>query len=165
MVLKISATPTLIQVSNTSTVTGDLTWNSNNVQPTGGFVPDGIPITFTSTLGTIINANTVNGKATTTFTAGTKPGIATVTAVTDNQSVNTQITIGRVDVYVSPNGNDSTGDGSQANPYLTIQARIAAVYPNGTLHIASGTYTGTNNINLTISNNMNIVGSVLVQQS
>ena len=72
IVLKISATPTLIHTSNTSTEL-EIYLELNNVQPTGGYVPDGIPITFTSTLGTIINANTVNGKATTTFTAGTKP--------------------------------------------------------------------------------------------
>ena len=155
MVLKISATPTLIHISGTSTVTGDSTWNSNNVQPTGGYIPDGTPITFTSTLGTITNANTLNGKATTIFTASIKPGIATVNAITDNQSVNTQITIGRDDVYVSPNGNDSTGDGSQSNPLKTVSAGIAAIYPGGTLHITEGTY---NEHNLVINSNMSIVG-------
>ena len=60
-----------------------------------------------------------------------------------------------MDVYVSPTGNDVTGDGSQANPLKTISAGIMAVYPNGTLHITAGTY---NEHNLIINTNMNIIG-------
>ncbi len=158
LVLRISAAPAAIHSGETSVITASLTYdqNGNYYNPASGHVPDGILITFTSILGTIPDASTVNGIATTTFTAGSKPGIATVSATVDSQTLNTQITIGRDDVYVSPTGDDTTGDGSRTNPLKTIAAGIAGVYPSGTVHIANGTY---NEHDLTINKDMTIVGA------
>jgi hypothetical protein len=43
--------------------------------------------------------------------------------------------------YVGKNGNDSTGDGSAGNPYLTIGAAITASSSGTTIWIFPGTYT------------------------
>ena len=45
-----------------------------------------------------------------------------------------------MNIYVSTTGNDTAGDGSTNNPYQTIKQGILMVSPNGTLHIANGTY-------------------------
>ena len=46
---------------------------------------------------------------------------------------------------VAPNGNDATGDGSYASPFLTIAkaAAVAAIAPVDTIEVASGTVTET----------------------
>lgn len=51
------------------------------------------------------------------------------------------------DVFVAPNGNDTTGTGSDANPWKTISfavdsvASVAADFHSVTIHIGPGTYT------------------------
>jgi hypothetical protein len=63
------------------------------------------------------------------------------------------------DLYVAPNGNDSTGTGSEQNPFLTIARAITAraLISNSfivSIVLASGTYTE----NFTLPNNAYIVG-------
>ena len=43
-------------------------------------------------------------------------------------------------VYVSPTGNNATGNGSSALPYLTIQKGIDSVPTGGLVNVAAGTY-------------------------
>ncbi len=161
LVMTISANPTTISTNGNSTVTAYLTQNNQGEYPTGGCVPNGIPITFTSTLGTISSSTTVNGDANALYTSESQNGVATVTAELDSQSVNTQITIINANVYVSPTGNDNTGNGSQTNPYQTLKTALTNVYPSGNIYILDGTYTGTGNTNLTINMNLNIIGENL----
>ena len=163
LVLNTNATPTIIPVNGISTITADLTHDQNGVyyDPANGHVPDSIAIYFSSTLGSLnlVTTTLTNGVARTTFTAGSKPGLATVNTIVDSQTINSQLTIERDNVYVSPVGDDTTGDGSQSNPFKTIGTGIAGVYPGGTVHISIGTYTGTNNKNIIINKNVKIVGS------
>jgi len=56
--------------------------------------------------------------------------------------------------YVAKNGNDSTGDGSFAKPYLTIQAAINAASAGGSVIVMPGNYTE----DLTINKQMNLYG-------
>jgi len=49
-------------------------------------------------------------------------------------------------IYVSETGNDSTGDGSSGNPYLTISKGVTEATVGDTVYIVAGTY----NINATI---------------
>ena len=51
-------------------------------------------------------------------------------------------------VYVSGTGNDSTGEGSLGNPYLTLTKGIQQVADGGTVNVAAGTYTETTMITL-----------------
>lgn len=48
-------------------------------------------------------------------------------------------------VYVSPTGNDTTGDGSIATPYATIQKGIDMAVTGGHVALLAGAYTGTGN--------------------
>ncbi|WP_321423206.1 PKD domain-containing protein [uncultured Methanobacterium sp.] len=94
----------------------------------------------------------------------TKPGTYTVTLTATNSAGNNTITRTNyitaifTDAYVSPTGSDTTGDGSSSNPYATIQTALNNVVAGGTIHLASGTYTGTGNVALTITKNVTIVG-------
>lgn len=49
--------------------------------------------------------------------------------------------------YVALTGNDSTGVGSAASPWRTVQ-KAASVVTNGTINVAAGTYVETSTINL-----------------
>ena len=51
------------------------------------------------------------------------------------------------DYYVSPEGNDTSGDGSAANPWATIAHADTQVGPGSTVHVGAGTYTGSFNTN------------------
>jgi predicted outer membrane repeat protein len=168
LVLKISATPTTITTYGTSSVVADLTWNSENKQPTGGFVHNvkGFDATFSVSptgRGTFnpVTGPISNGKANSTFTASYTSGSVTVSAKVDTQTVSTTITINlpsRNDIYVATTGSDTTGDGSQEHPYKTIQTGYNAVNTNGRIHIANGIYSGTGNKAITIGRSISIFG-------
>jgi hypothetical protein len=50
-----------------------------------------------------------------------------------------------VTIYVATDGNDTTGDGSQENPFATIQKAIDTATYGCTVIVRSGTYTGPGN--------------------
>ncbi len=65
------------------------------------------------------------------------------------------------DVYVSPSGNDTTGNGSQTNPYQTIGIGIQHVTDNGNgvVHLAEGTYNNSKDSDIDIYKNVTILGA------
>jgi len=85
LVLNLSANPPDILGNSvsTSTITADMTDNSNGVD-SGGYVPDGTEIVFTANKGSIgsltTTKTTTNGIATAVFTSDTTPGAATIFA-------------------------------------------------------------------------------------
>jgi hypothetical protein len=73
-------------------------------------------------------------------------GITNVTATTQATGVQFDNLIASLvylnqQLYVTPTGNDTTGNGSAGSPYLTLQRGFDAISPGGTLHVAAGTYT------------------------
>ena len=91
LVLRLNANPLVNGVSN---VTADLLNDSNGIyhDPTSGHVPNGISVTFTTTLGTINNpVSMLNGSSISTLTSGTTSGFAHVSAILDNQTVETSV--------------------------------------------------------------------------
>ena len=103
--------------------------------------------------------NFQNDQTTFTVTAsypGHKSSSKTITLTNSSGTANFQL--GTTDVYVSTTGNDTTGDGTKDNPYLTIQTGLNNVLEGGTVHLQAGTYTGTGNVNLDLSTNVTIVG-------
>jgi len=132
MILILTA-PTSVYTNNSCLVNADLTHDSNyNVSdpaasdhdPTSGHIPDGIPIVFDpGTMGTmdIINRTSSSGKTSSTFTAGSTPGIAIINVNVDGfilpvtinilvhipQAVNDTVTTNE---NTSVSGNVSTND-------------------------------------------------------
>ncbi|UTB33127.1 MAG: Ig-like domain-containing protein [Methanobacterium sp. ERen5] len=158
LVLSVNASPKSIKKGKTSTVTADLTHDNTgaNHDPASGHVPDGITLYFNCTLGNLSpkSGGTINGKVTTTFTATSNSGEATIT-VYGSPAVSTNIDITAQDIYVSPNGDDKNGDGTASNPYATIEKGIRMTATGGTLHVASGTYQESY---ISIDNDIKIIG-------
>ena len=159
LILNISASPSTISTSGNS-ITADLTHNSNGEDTSSqGHILDGIPVVFGGTFGSINPESVItsNGIATTTFMSN-KLGLANISATVDSQTVNNQMTAETSNIYVSPTGNDNTGNGTKNNPYQTILKGITMVFIGGIVHIADGTYTGVNNTDLVIDRDMIIQG-------
>ena len=98
LVLNVTVDPNTILNGGNSTVTVDLQHDSNGTyhDPNEGHVPDGIPITFTGTLGNLNQTSTtlLNGQATSLFTAKSAvTAKANITATIDNYSASTPITV------------------------------------------------------------------------
>jgi len=118
LVLTITANPTTINNGETSTITADLLHDQNGFyqNPDDGHVPDGIPVTFNTDLGSIgsktIIKETKDGVATATLTADETVGIAHVNAVTDSQIVNTNVITNQIinsTITTTENKNNFTG--------------------------------------------------------
>jgi predicted outer membrane repeat protein len=93
LILTVKANPKTILNSGKSSITADLLHdNLGNLKT--GYVPNGIIVTFTSTLGTIISkSNIINGIAKSTFKTGSQAGTSIITAKADDQTVKATITI------------------------------------------------------------------------
>jgi len=92
--LNLSANPDSIAAGGgaTSAIRADMTMNSDNLT-SGGFVPDGTQIVFTTTSGSIgsltTTKTTASGIATATLTSAVAPGTATVTAAAPGDAIYT----------------------------------------------------------------------------
>jgi len=97
LVLQVTASPTSVVEGGTASVVADLTKNNAGTDTSAmGHVPDGIPVSFTTTTGTIAPAMgfTASGKAAAQFTAGNAPATAMVSAKVDNQTSTATVTTG-----------------------------------------------------------------------
>lgn len=96
LVLRLTAAPDTILVGGTSTLTADLTFNSDNVDThLSGNIPDGTPVAFSgNAFGSVApsSTSTTSGKATSTYT-GTAPGTGDVSTTVDMQTVSTPVTV------------------------------------------------------------------------
>ncbi|GAB6056771.1 hypothetical protein JCM15415_20870 [Methanobacterium movens] len=124
LVLNINAVPNPTHTGYTSTITTDLTRNQNGVyfNPASGHVPNGIPVQFTATLGSIPSSSTlVSGSTSRIFTAGTTPGVATVSATVDGIQVNTSINLNPVAaLQISQNVNTPVNVGDRVNFQVSV---------------------------------------------
>ncbi len=100
--MTINANPTTIENGETSLITVSFNnlFNGETVtplDPATGHIPDGTPVTFSTDKGSIgcktIEKETCNGIATATLTADETAGVAHINAVTDSQTVNTEVII------------------------------------------------------------------------
>ena len=62
------------------------------------------------------------------------------------------------EIFVSTTGNDSNSGATQTTAMQTISSGINAAGNGGTVYIMGGTYSGAGNVNLTISNNLTMIG-------
>ena len=111
IVLTVTASPNSVFPGGTSTITADLNHDNTGTPLTGGQLPDGI-VTFSGdTLGSVnpTSAETINGVASTTFTAGTTTGDSNPAATVDATTIPTTINInvGGADVSVIKSFQDS----------------------------------------------------------
>ncbi|HZY83519.1 MAG TPA: right-handed parallel beta-helix repeat-containing protein [Gemmataceae bacterium] len=96
LVLQVTASPTSVMVGGVATVVASLTTNNAGTDTSAlGHLPDGIPVSFSTTSGTIVPTTgfTAAGEAAAQFTAGNTAGAATVSATVDNQTSTATITV------------------------------------------------------------------------
>jgi hypothetical protein len=116
-----------------ATVVADLTRNSAGMDTSAlGHLPDGIPVAFATTSGTIMppTAVTTAGKAVAQFTAGSTLATATVSATVDNQTSTATI---NVTPLPSPPPAPSTPAAFVSVALGPFGGVAAVVYPNGVL--------------------------------
>ena len=94
LVLSISASPNPIPPGGMTTVTADMTHNSNGAVPSNTIFLPPTPVTFGATNGNVSppTGTVTNGQATTTFTSNSLMG-GTASATVDGQTVSTNINI------------------------------------------------------------------------
>lgn len=88
LVLGISATPTTVDFGQQAVVTADLRRNSNGASVADDF-PDGVPVAFSTTLGSLDPVADVTSAAEGRTRLSGGPGDAIVSATVDNQTVST----------------------------------------------------------------------------
>ena len=96
LVLNVTANPTIIGNGGVSSITADLLHDSSGGynDPTIGHVPDGIPVTFSTTLGAINSPLSIfNGVAMATLGSGSVSGIADVSTLLDTETIHSSVTI------------------------------------------------------------------------
>jgi parallel beta-helix repeat protein len=96
LVLRVTASPDSVLEGGVATVVADLTRNSAGTDTSAlGHLPDGIPVSFATTAGTIVPATgfTAAGQAAAGLTAGNTAGAATVSATVDNQTSTAALTV------------------------------------------------------------------------
>jgi len=92
LVLTMTA-PSSAQVNSNSVITADLRYDNSGTLHTEAYLPNGIPVSFTTSLGTINSqSTTVNGIAKAILKSGLL-GIASVTASLDNQTLDRSVKI------------------------------------------------------------------------
>lgn len=86
IILTVNASPDTINNRGTSTITADFNHINGGGELVGGHIPDGTPVTFATTLGSIPGTifNTVDGIATATFTASQTSGTAYISGLIDS---------------------------------------------------------------------------------
>ncbi|MCG6963909.1 MAG: hypothetical protein LJE95_11640, partial [Acidobacteria bacterium] len=97
LILSIAANPNTLTSAQVSQITSDLTRNSDGFDISGSCsVPDGLPVAYGSTGGTVAppTGSTSTGTSTTQYTAGPTFTGGTVSATVDNQTVTTTLGTG-----------------------------------------------------------------------
>jgi hypothetical protein len=110
LVLSLSTSPTPIGPGGTSTVTASVTRDSSGAtHSTPPFFPNGVPIAFGATGGTIAPASapTQSGSAASHFTS-TTPGTASASVTLDNQTLSTPLPVQPINVTPPPTPQQTT---------------------------------------------------------
>ena len=62
------------------------------------------------------------------------------------------------EVYISPNGDDDLGNGSQKNPYNSLRHAIDYTSNESTIYLDEGKYVGENNRNISLNKSITLIG-------
>ena len=85
--------------------------------------------------------------------------ITTINCVSAIDNMNANITSSESpEVYISPNGNDDLGDGSQKNPYSSLRHAIDYTSNESTIYLNEGKYVGEDNRNISLDKSVTLIG-------
>ena len=140
--LTFSADPQSIPQGSTSTLTASFNQDTDGVtitplNPVNGHIPDGSPVTFTTTLGNVgskfVEKYTLNGIATATLRADEAAGSAVVGVLADSQPLTSTVTItpGSTDTNTSTNqaGTSNSVNAATTTNTVGMQSTGAPIVP------------------------------------
>ena len=127
IVLDVSAAPNPITPGAQSTVTADMTHNSNNGVPSGTMFVPNVAVAFAATEGTIAppTGTITNGQATSTFTS-TSANDGTASATVDSQTTSTTIDVVPPDFTISDVTQAETNSGQTAFVFTVTKTGVSA---------------------------------------
>jgi methionine-rich copper-binding protein CopC len=160
LVLKLNATPTTIKEGGNSTITANLLYDSNGAyhNPTNGYIMNGIPITFKTTVGTINSpVKLSNGVAKATLN-GSNWGNATISAILDNQTIKTPVTINQT---IPPKINSSDPKNGAVN--VSTNKVITVTFSESVTNLKKNyiEIKGSNGTTILFNTNINSNGNIL----
>lgn len=79
-----------------------------------------------------------------------------VSAINDNNTTTTNLA--SFEAYISPEGDDSLGDGSQENPYNSLRYAVDYTSKDTTVYLNDGSYAGENNRNISLNKSLTLIG-------
>jgi hypothetical protein len=130
LVLSLSTSPTPIGPGGTASVTATVINDSNGATHSAApFFPDGVPIAFSATGGTMTPASvpTQSGVASSSFTSAT-PGTASASVTLDNQALSTPITVQAIHVTPPPTPQQTTAGQSFSQSFAATGGEGGFVY-------------------------------------
>jgi uncharacterized repeat protein (TIGR01451 family) len=154
--MTIAADPTTIDNGQESTITVNFNnlYDGENVTPLDpaiGHIPDDTPVTFNTDKGNVgshsIDKKTTGGIATTTLTTDGTAGVAHVNAVTDGETVNTEVNINKINTEtVTTDKNNFAGQNVDLT--ATVEDNDGNPVNEGQIQFTvNGTNAGTVNVN------------------
>ena len=85
--------------------------------------------------------------------------ITSINCVSATDEINTNITSSDTSkAYISPDGNDDLGDGSQKNPYSSLRHAIDYTSNDSTIYLNEGHYVGEDNRNISLDKSVTLIG-------
>lgn len=85
--------------------------------------------------------------------------ITTMSCVSATNDLNVNMTSSDTfKVFISPDGEDGLGDGSQENPYNSLRYAIDYTSNDTTIYLNEGSYVGENNRNITLNKSVTLIG-------
>lgn len=85
--------------------------------------------------------------------------ITSINCVSATDEINTNITSSDTsEAYISPDGNDDLGDGSQENPYSSLRHAIDYTSNDSTIYLNEGHYVGEDNRNISLDKSVTLIG-------
>ena len=85
--------------------------------------------------------------------------ITTINCVSAIDDINTNITSSDAfETYISPDGNDDSGDGSLENPYKSLRHAIDFTSNDSTIYLNEGSYVGEDNRNISLDKSVTLIG-------
>jgi hypothetical protein len=125
IVLTIYPNPSTIDYKNNSAIKVDLLHDSNGLYLENLHVPDGINVEFNSTSG-VVNPNTnttTDGASSTSFT-GLSPGISSISAKVDSQTVSTNVKINLIQtsIVINPASGYKKGNINLTTKLIDLQS-------------------------------------------
>ena len=85
--------------------------------------------------------------------------ITTINCVSAIDNINDNTTNSdRFEAYISPDGNDGLGDGSEKNPYNSLRYAISYTSNDSTIYLNEGSYIGENNRNISLDKSVTLIG-------